>query len=280
VNFVVIAMSNYIILIRDCMILAKYFLAITLLFNSLFMLSQASPPKNGVCLVNTGLQFLGAPYQAGILDQNQEEQLISSTAYFDCVTLVEHLLATCLAGNQTLGSEKKVEEFLQHVRYRAGKIDGYPSRLHYFSEWIDQQEDNGYLTNITKYAGGVPVQKPIHFMTSHRHRYQKLKSQQDFNAIREIEKRLSKRTMDYIPLNKLNHAEKYIQAGDIIVLTSGRAGLDVEHTGIAVLQSGRIHLLHASSMVKKVAITRKSLVDYASSVSSFTGIIILRPMYP
>jgi hypothetical protein len=270
-------MSNYIIFIRLCMLFRKYFLSIALASQYFIVFSQIPVTANGACLVNAGLQVLGTPYKVGALDQNHEEQLISTTKYFDCVTLIEHLLAACLAENQTSGSEMGYNEYLQRIRYRSGKIDGYTSRLHYFSEWMVQQEDHGYLTDITKNAGGIPYSKPIHFMTNNRRRYPKLKSQKDFNDIREMEERLSKRMLYYVPSNKLHQSEKYIQSGDIIAITSNRPGLDVEHTGMAILQQDNIYLLHASSKDGKVAISKKTLTNYIRNGTFFSGIIILRP---
>ena len=276
---VCIVMSNYIIFIRLCMHFRKFFLSLSFAIQYFMVISQTTVTANGTCLVNAGLQVLGKPYMANLLDQNDQERLISTSAYFDCVTLVEHLLASCLSENHPSSSWKMYDEYLQSIRYRKGNIDGYTSRLHYFSEWILQQQENGYIANITKNAGGVPLMKPIHFMTSNRRRYPKLKKQNDYNTIREIEKRLSKTTFYHVSSNNLLLAEKYIQAGDIIAITSARSGLDVEHVGMAVVQNGRIHLLHASSRLNKVVITKVNLVDFVSATTSYTGIIILRPTF-
>lgn len=270
-------MSNYIIFIRLCMLFRKYFLSIALASQYFIVFSQTPLTANGACLVNAGMQVLGTPYKAGVLDQNDEEQLILTTEHFDCVTLIEHLLAACLAENQNSSSELGYNEYLQRIRYRNGKIDGYTSRLHYFSEWMIQQEENGYIVDITKNANGIPNNKAIHFMTSNRRRYPKLKSQKDFNDIREMEERLSKRTLYYIPSNKLHQSEKFIQSGDIIAITSNRPGLDIEHTGISILQQGKMYLLHASSKDGIVSISNKPLIEYICNGAFFSGIIILRP---
>ena len=61
------------------------------------------------------------------LDRDGEEELVIRTDAVDCLTFVEYTLAQALGSSFT--------ENLQKIRYRDGIIDGYPSRLHYTSDW-------------------------------------------------------------------------------------------------------------------------------------------------
>ena len=60
---------------------------------------------------------------------------------------------------------------LEYIRYKDGKLDGYASRLHYFTEWIANNESKGLLRNITKDIGGTEITKDINFMSTHRELY-------------------------------------------------------------------------------------------------------------
>ena len=59
----------------------------------------------------------------------------------DCLTFVEYTLA------QALGSS--FADNLQKIRYRDGIIDGYTSRLHYTSDWIENGVRQGLLEDVT-----------------------------------------------------------------------------------------------------------------------------------
>ena len=99
------------------------------------------------------------------------------------------------------------------------------------------------------------------------------------NDILKIENRLSEEVSFYVPADNIKKALQFIQAGDIIAITSNRPGLDVEHTGIAIIKQGLIHLLHASSKDGKVTVSRQSLSAFVASRKFYSGIIILRPSF-
>src|SRR5687767_2938800 len=124
----------------------------------------------GEAMVTIGEWFVGSPYVPGSLEQPGPERLVINLREFDCVTFVENMLAfarTVRAGRRDFASFKNE---IQKFRYRAGKIDGYPSRLHYFSEWIADNEAKGILTNVTPDIG-VRDPEPIDFMSTHRKSY-------------------------------------------------------------------------------------------------------------
>ncbi len=74
---------------------------------------------------------------AHTLECNDKEQLVVNIRELDCTTLVETAAALYIThknGGRTFGDYCKT---LENIRYRNGKANGYSSRLHYFSEWID-----------------------------------------------------------------------------------------------------------------------------------------------
>ena len=84
--------------------------------------------------------------------------------------------------------------------------------------------------------------------------------------------------MPYIPKSRvISSADSLdIQDGDIIVLTTSVAGLDVSHVGFACRVGTVVHLLHASSRYKQVTIEPVSLSDYLQSQKTIMGIRIVR----
>jgi hypothetical protein len=66
-----------------------------------------------------------------------------------------------------------------------------------------------------------------------------------------------------------------IADGSIVALTTAIEGLDVSHLGFAVRYKGKIHLLHASSVYKKVLIDPLSLEEYLRRQKQVSGIRVL-----
>ena len=155
---------------------------------------------------------------------------------------------------------------------------GYPSRLHYFTEWIRNNEKKGLVKDITRELGGVELEKPINFMGTHRNLYPFLASDENFEAMLKVEKELAKEKLCYLPQDHIESKEHLIKSGDILALATSIKGLDVTHTGIAIHQpDGRLHLLHASSKNGEVEISELPLADYLKNIKSNIGIIVARP---
>ncbi len=104
----------------------------------------------GEVMVAIGVSFLGTPYVARSLEQPGEEHLVVNLLGLDCVTFVENTLALSRCVKLEKQTFDDYRQQLQLIRYRGGIIDGYPSRLHYFSDWIDDNETKHVVTNISK----------------------------------------------------------------------------------------------------------------------------------
>lgn len=110
-------------------------------------------------MLRIGKSYLGTRYVANTLDRNEVEQLVINTKEVDCLTFVEYTLA------QALGSS--FADNLQRIRYRDGIINGYPSRLHYTSDWIDNGLRNGFLTDVTARNSSRTTKLSLSYMTTH-----------------------------------------------------------------------------------------------------------------
>ena len=112
----------------------KIVLTILLWLAGTVVYSQNPSPEHALqmdsaAMVRIGCTYLGTPYVAHTLDLEGEERLIVNRQEVDCILFVEYTLAEALGGS--------FNENLQRIRYRNGVIDGYTSRLHYTSDWIE-----------------------------------------------------------------------------------------------------------------------------------------------
>jgi hypothetical protein len=227
-------------------------------------------------IVAVGSRFLDAPYEAETLEQEEAEELVINLRAFDCVTFVENTLV--LAGMIRAGKSGFTDfaANLERIRYRGGRRRGYPSRLHYFTDWLRDNGRKGRVRNITAEIGDSPFRKQFHALTDRREEHPALKDPIAFRRMRIVEAACSRRTQCHISKADLNRAAERISDGDIIAITTDEKGLDVSHTGLAVHLRGQLHLLHASSTAGKVVLSDATLERYLLSRRTRTGIIVGR----
>jgi hypothetical protein len=241
----------------------------------------AKKPINDV-IAEIGKSFLGTNYVASALEQDGDEQLVINLTGLDCTTFLENSLVFARLVKSGKTSFDDYMNELAFVRYREGKIDGYTSRLHYFSDWIHNNIKKGIVKDVTKEAGGEKYRFNLNFMSTHPASYKQLKDNPSFVSLLEKqEQTINGREYFYIPREKVIKYEDKIQNGDLIAITTNIKGLDIGHVGIAVKEKdGRIHLLHAPTVGSKVQITDEPLPDYLMKVKKHSGIIILRAIEP
>ncbi|HKK82489.1 MAG TPA: N-acetylmuramoyl-L-alanine amidase-like domain-containing protein [Prolixibacteraceae bacterium] len=223
-------------------------------------------------------EFINTPYAAHTLENGQDENLVINLHQFDCTTFVE----TCLALKQTLNlpeaTFKNYARQLKNIRYRNGELNGYTSRLHYFSEWIANNIEKGYVKDVTSKYGSIPYQKEINFMSTHPDAYPQLKADTTLiKHIIEAEEQLSNQTFYYIPKEEIASIENEIESGLIVAFTTHIDGLDVVHNGITTKKNGKTYMIHASSDAGKVVVTEKTLSGYIMQKRIQSGIILLKP---
>jgi len=243
------------------------------------LFAEDTNSPTSVLMVKLGTWFMETPYVAHTLEKGDEEQLIVNFRGLDCTTLVEN----CLALAKTIQSgEHTFDQFtkeLKNVRYRSGKIEGYPSRLHYTTDWIFDNQQKKLVRNLSKKIGATPYPKEINFMSTHPDSYRQLKDSSHLvEIIVQKEKDINSRQHFYIPEEKLAEVEDQLMDGDIVGITTGIEGLDISHMGILMRKAGRIHLLHASSAAEKVVLSDETLEEYLMSSRSATGIMVARPL--
>ena len=228
-------------------------------------------------------QFLGVPYVGHTLEVNKEEELVVNLRQLDCTTFVETVTALTLAfRHDGLGWDDYLQ-WLLTIRYNKGKLDGYCSRNHYFSQWIDSNTRLGLVKEQTSasYPFTASQQLQLNFMSTHPDLYAMLKDKpEDVKKIAQLEKAVSGTKVRYIPASQLNESKralKYVRDGDILALVTKKSGLDVSHVGFAEWgKDGKLHLLNASSIHKKVVLEPMTLYQYAQKHPSVLGIRVIR----
>ena len=257
--------------------------------ESLLRKGLQQPAKTNL-MVFYGKQLMGIPYVGKTLEVNPTEQLTVNLSSLDCTTLVENVLALALTtkeGSTKFGAFKRN---LLRIRYRNGKLDGYASRNHYFSEWIASNEGLGIVLEIRgkaddKRGAYYPfIEKQTlacTYMSEYPNLYPMLKD--DAKARQLIaanEKRINGKTIRYIPKRLVGKNKKElncIQDGDILAIVTNKKGLDISHVGIAVWdKDGRLHLLNASQIHKKVVLEPMTLHEYMQKHSAQVGVRVVR----
>jgi hypothetical protein len=241
----------------------------------------------GKRIARIGETFVGSPYVPGTLDPPGPERMVINLRAMDCVTFVENMLVLAHfvreAPRDILDRPEEAmrtyQAMIERIRYRDGKLSGYPSRLHYFTEWYRDNEKKGLLEDMTDDLGGVVDAEPFSFMTEHRDAYKQLVASNDFYAeIGRIEGRLSQTPRYNIPEAQVAAIMDRLEDGDILAMASTLKGLDVAHTGIAVRTADGVHLLNAPLVGKSVEISEKTIPDRLAGIRSQDGLMVGRPL--
>jgi len=150
-------------------------------------------------VVDVARYFLGKPYVPHTLETEGEEQLVVNLREFDCTTFVENVLALSYCLKSGRHEMDQFTFYLQQLRYRDGEIEGYPSRLHYISEWLVDNEEKGLIDIVSNRVGQSGAAEKINFMSEHAESYPKLKDNVEFiKEISEIEHHISSYDLKYI----------------------------------------------------------------------------------
>lgn len=236
----------------------------------------------GAAIALVGLRFVGAPYTPGTLEQPGPEQLVVNLREFDCVTFVEHVLALVHVArhdgvallDDAPRARMRYEAVLRELRYRGGRIDGYASRLHYFSQWLAEHASRGRLHVLGDEIGADTDARPVQFMSTHPAAYPKLAGRPVLEEIRRGERRIGPRRV--VPKAEMRRVEPLLRDGDLLAMTSAVEGLDVAHVGFAVLVGGRPHLLNAPLVGRSVELSPLPLMEHLAARTRQTGVIVAR----
>lgn len=243
---------------------------------SQFSGTDFSKKSTNELVILIGKEFLSTPYVEKTLELPGAEKLVINLSGLDCTTYLETVVTLVRLTEKGEFTFAAFEKELAHLRYRNGMNQGYSSRLHYFSDWIYQNQQKGILADITQQAGGSPYRNAPSFMSENPKLYAQLADPSNLEKIKATESVIKERNYFYLPKSEISKLENNIQSGDLIAITTSMDNLDIVHTGFAIEKNGKIHLLHASSKNMEVEISEKPLSEYLAGNKSQSGIMVAR----
>lgn len=229
-------------------------------------------PINRV-IVKLAETFLGTPYVGGVLDGYAQEELIINLRELDCFTFVEYVFALALCVKSHRSQFQDFCQTVQTLRYRKGLVKGYASRLHYFTDWINEAQNNNLLKVV---SGSQSITKPIFLLSKSLTQKTPSLSDDEMQLLRHWENLLSQQSFSHFPCSQIHLASKQLQSGDIVAFISNLAGIDVNHVGFIYKRANLNTFIHASSTNKKVEIYDGELSEYCRSIKKNSGILIGR----
>lgn len=229
-------------------------------------------------------QLIGTPYVAATLEINPTEELIVNLRQLDCATFVESALALAMTTRQGSTRFSDYCRNLEQIRYRNGKLNGYASRNHYSTQWITSNEQLGIVREIQSSQPPFTAVQTIdlHYMSLHPQLYPMLKGDKKAqDDIRQFEQQEKGKQIRYIPHKQLNQQRQsplgIIRDGDILAIVTKKDGLDTSHIGLAQWDNkGRLHLLNASQIHKRVILEPMTLYEYMGKHPTQLGIRVIR----
>ncbi|MEY2720002.1 MAG: hypothetical protein RLZZ273_1368 [Bacteroidota bacterium] len=232
----------------------------------------------GVLITKVAQQLIGVSYVGGTLDGPGRETCSVDMLRLDCVTLFEVTLNMARITHLGKDSLADLIDAVTYTRYRDGILTDYTSRLHYTSDWIDNNIKKGVILDVTPSLGGEPFPLQLGFMSKNPKYYPALQANPEYvEVMRDVEQRVNRTNRFIIPVQSIEGVEHQLKDGDIIAIATSKAGLDYSHTGLIVREGNRARFLHASSTQKKVVLD-VPIADYVKKTSTNIGITILRPL--
>ncbi len=232
------------------------------------MLLRVKTNRN-ITPVEVATFFNNVPYKGGTLEI-EGEPLVVCLNGVDCVTLVEYAIAISKSG----GDEMQFLNILESLRYRKGIRNGYMSRLHYFSEWLYDNESRGNLIIENRPLLMQQWIPNVFYMSNNIDKYRLATGFKD--SLNSIETGINQYQFSVIRKDERDKINENVQHGDIIAIVTSIKGLDITHVGFAYKKNDSICFLHASSEQGKVIITDEPLHEYLQNKNHMQSIIIAR----
>src|SRR5260370_2410150 len=233
--------------------------------------------------VAVGKALLGTPYGNFTLEiDNHTESPSVNLNGVDCWTYFEIALGFARmldlkTGNYT---PQDLLAMIELDRYRRGQCNGkYTSRLHYLEAWIDDNERRGLVQNLTRSLGGIPMRgRYLNEMSKYCWSSRYLRNNPNLvPEMRQIENRISSRTICHIRKSEVPGIESKIQNADVICINGAGPEGFTEHVGLAYRdRQGVLHFMHASKDERRVIIDIP-LHSYLHRYRKFAGIMVPRP---
>ncbi len=230
-------------------------------------------------MVFYGNELIGTQYAAQTLE-GENELLTINIDQLDCTTFVETLYALARTTLNGRYSWRDFANSLESVRYRNGQMNGYASRLHYFSDWVVDNSHRGNIVEVTSLLPDVRYEiRTLDYMSMHRDEYPALSDSATYAQLKSFEIAYRMHRFPYIRKDAVESKKikEKLKVGDIVAFVTKTDGLDVSHMGVIVTdEKGMLHLLHASLKGGMVMIEKDDLKEMLRRNRNCTGVRIIR----
>jgi hypothetical protein len=237
-------------------------------------------------VATVGKFLTGTSYKSYTLeiDDHIEAPSVNLTG-LDCWTFFETSLAFARMFDEPREqwTPQTLLKYIELDRYRGGQCTGsYLSRLHYLEDWLYDNDRRGLVKDMTRELGGIRVGHAAHEMTVGWKGYRYMRNNPELRAgIAEMEARVGRTPLYYIPKAKVAGIESRLCNGDIIgVCDYDNGQIGTAHVGLAYrTNDGVLHFMHASSPRNygKVVLDQQ-LSGYLDKFRSHAGILVARPL--
>jgi len=197
-------------------------------FDSLVAKAKAGNWKAlpiGERTATVGQALVGTRYKSFTLEiDNRIEAASVNFTGMDCWTFYEISLAFARMLNEPEESwtPEQMLRYIELDRYRGGKCTGeYLSRLHYLEDWLADNDRRGLVEDLTRSLGGTTVPHAAREMTLGWRNYRYLRNNKALlGPLRQMEARVSSRTLYQVPKSRVAAIEPKLRSGDIIGIIS------------------------------------------------------------
>ena len=119
----------------------------------------------GSLMGRIGELFIGTPYVGGTLEGDGPETCRIDLTGLDCVTFFENVLCISRVVKKKNTSWEDLVKEITFTRYRSGALGDYTTRLHYTSEWIEDNVTKKIVKDVDIELEGrdlpPPVKEPV-----------------------------------------------------------------------------------------------------------------------
>lgn len=246
--------------------------------DMLIQVLASKPGTPGDAVVMFADRFIGTPYVGGTLE-GDTEVLRVNLDQLDCTTFAELMMALAMTVDEKRSSWRDFTYNLRNLRYRDGKVNGYPSRLHYIADWAVDNIHRGNFKDVTdQFPRCSYVVKTIDFMSANASKYPALADSVNLSQIKRVEIPYRRHRFPYLKTRDLamKDVRTAFRNGDIVAFTSNVDNLDVSHMGIVAIRDGEPYVIHASSSAGKVVLSELPIDRFVKKNRNFTGVRVFR----
>jgi len=236
----------------------------------------------GAYLARTAFFQHGVGYDS-VQTPTVPEKLRVELSRFECVTFIESSLAVARCGFRGEATAACFEREVTASRYRGGAVSDYASRLHYFDDWIDDNEARKRVKNLTPELGGEPLTRSYFHISSRVLPGSDVSKDALAVLTREVaatESRLSRVPRLVLSRERAPGALDRLEDGDLVAFVRERPGLLIHHAGFIYRVRGKPRLLHASSYHQRVVLTSDDVTSYLLRRPERKGVLVARPLNP